>query len=123
MSGDALTVHLRGLEAFGHHGVHEAERELGQRFVVDLELELEGAAATVSDDLADTVDYGALAVDVSAIVSGEPVQLIETLAERVAQRCLADSRVQAVEVTVHKPQAPIPVPFDDVTVTILRSRA
>ena len=59
----------------------------------------------------------------SAIVAGEPVRLIETLAERVADRCLTDSRVQAVEVTVHKPQAPIPVPFDDVTVTILRSRA
>lgn len=116
-------IAIRGLAARGRHGVFEHERRDGQDFSVDLVLWVSTRAAAASDDLADTVDYGTLGVDVSALVAGEPVRLIETLAERVADRCLADSRVQAVEVTVHKPQAPIPVPFDDVTVTILRSRA
>lgn len=116
-------IAIRGLAARGRHGVFDLERRDGQDFSVDLVLWVSTRAAAASDDLADTVDYGTLGVDVAALVSGEPVQLIETLAERVADRCLADSRVHAVEVTVHKPQAPIPVPFDDVTVTILRSRA
>ena len=115
-------ISIRGLAARGHHGVFDHERRDGQDFIVDLVLWVSTSVAAASDDLADTVDYGELAVAVSALVSGEPVQLIETLAERVADRCLADSLVQAVEVTVHKPQAPIPVPFADVTVTILRSR-
>ena len=115
-------IAIRGISARGFHGVLAHERRDGQDFGVDLVLWLSTAAAAGSDDLADTVDYCALGVDVAAVVSGEPVRLIETLAERVADRCLADSRVQAVEVTVHKPQAPIPVPFDDVTVTIHRSR-
>ena len=117
---DRIAIH--GLRARGHHGVLDHERRDGQDFAVDLTLWISTRAAAASDDVVDTVDYGVLAVDVAAIVSGEPVRLIETLAERVAGRCLADSRVQAVEVTVHKPQAPIPMPFDDVTVTILRSR-
>ncbi len=115
-------IAIRGISARGFHGVLAHERRDGQDFGVDLVLWVSTAAAAGSDDLADTVDYGALGVDVAAVVSGKPVRLIETLAERVADRCLADSRVQAVEVTVHKPQAPIPVPFDDVTVTIHRSR-
>lgn len=115
-------IAIRGLTARGHHGVLESERRDGQEFGVDLVLWVSTAAAAASDDLAETVDYGTLGVEVAAVVAGAPVQLIETLAERVAERCLADSRVQAVEVTVHKPQAPIPVPFDDVTVTIHRSR-
>lgn len=118
---DRIAIH--GLVARGRHGVLDHERRDGQEFGVDLVLWVSTREAAASDDLSDTVDYGTLAVDVAALVSGDPVQLIETLAERVAERCLADSRVQAVEVTVHKPQAPIPVPFDDVTVTILRSRA
>lgn len=115
-------ISIRGLRARGRHGVLDQERRDGQDFGVDLVLSVSTRAAAASDDVVDTVDYGVLAVDVAAIVSGQPVRLIETLAERVADRCLADSRVQAVEVTVHKPQAPIPVPFDDVTVTIFRSR-
>lgn len=116
-------IAIRGLAARGHHGVLDHERRDGQDFLVDLVLWVSTRSAAASDHIEDTVDYGTLAIDVAAVVAGEPVRLIETLAERVAVRCLADSRVQAVEVTVHKPQAPIPVPFDDVTVTILRSRA
>jgi 7,8-dihydroneopterin aldolase/epimerase/oxygenase len=113
---------LRGLRARGRHGVLPAERASGQDFVVDVELRFDTAAAAAADDLAATVDYGTLAAAVTAVVGGEPVDLIETLAQRVADRCLAEPLVEEVEVTVHKPQAPLTVPFDDVTVTITRSR-
>jgi 7,8-dihydroneopterin aldolase/epimerase/oxygenase len=69
------------------------------------------------------VDYGTLAERLAAIVAGEPVALIETLAERLADECLADRRVSRTEITVHKPAAPVRTPLRDVTVTILRSRS
>jgi 7,8-dihydroneopterin aldolase/epimerase/oxygenase len=113
---------LRGLRARGRHGVLPAERELGQDFVVDVELRLDTSRAAAADDLTQTVDYGSLAAEVTAVVTGAPVALIETLAQRVADRCLAEPLVDEVEVTVHKPQAPLRVPCADVTVTITRSR-
>ena len=120
MSGDRITV--RGLRAHGHHGVYPEERKAGQTFVVDVVLELDLAPAARSDDVADTVHYGELAKDVVAVVEGDPVQLIETLAGRVAEVCLSRDPVRRVEVTVHKPEAPVGVPFDDVAVTIARAR-
>ncbi|MEH0424209.1 dihydroneopterin aldolase [Streptomyces sp. B21-083] len=115
-------VALRGLRARGHHGVFPEEREQGQTFVVDLSLGLDTRPAAADDDLAKTVHYGIVAEEVVAVVEGEPVDLIETLAERIAQVCLKHQGVQEVEVCVHKPGAPITVPFDDVTITITRSR-
>jgi 7,8-dihydroneopterin aldolase/epimerase/oxygenase len=115
-------VALHGLRARGHHGVFAREREEGQPFVVDLVLGLDTRAAAADDDLTKTVDYGAVAEETVGIVAGEPVSLIETLAERIAQACLKYEGVLEVEVRVHKPDAPITVPFDDVTVTITRSR-
>ncbi|MFD1829200.1 MULTISPECIES: dihydroneopterin aldolase [Streptomyces] len=115
-------VALHGLKVRGHHGVFEWEREQGQTFVVDLVLGLDTRPAAAGDDLGRTVDYGAVAEDVARIVGGEPVALIETLAQRIADRCLAHEAVREVEVVVHKPQAPVTVPFDDVTITIKRSR-
>jgi dihydroneopterin aldolase len=115
-------VALRGLKARGHHGVYPQEREEGQTFVVDLVLGLDTAAAAAGDDLAKTVHYGVVAEEVVNIVRGEPVELIETLAQRIADQCLKHAVVQEVEVTVHKPEAPIAVPFDDVTITIHRRR-
>ena len=115
-------VALRGLRARGHHGVFPQEREEGQTFVVDLSLGLDTRPAAAADDLAKTVHYGIVAEEVVAVVEGEPVDLIETLAERIAQVCLKHQGVQEVEVCVHKPGAPITVPFDDVTITITRSR-
>ncbi|GAA1665159.1 dihydroneopterin aldolase [Streptomyces yatensis] len=115
-------VALRGLKARGHHGVLPHEREEGQDFVVDLVLGLDTRPAAADDDLGRTVHYGVVAEEVVAVVRGEPVDLIETLAERIADRCLKHDVVQEVEVVVHKPQAPITVPFDDVTITITRSR-
>ncbi|MCG0289987.1 dihydroneopterin aldolase [Streptomyces sp. PSAA01] len=115
-------VALRGLKARGHHGVLPHEREEGQDFVVDLVLGLDTRPAAADDDLGRTVHYGVVAEEVVAVVRGEPVDLIETLAERIADQCLKHDVVQEVEVVVHKPQAPITVPFDDVTITITRSR-
>jgi dihydroneopterin aldolase len=116
--GDRIV--LKGLRARGRHGCLPAERELGQEFVIDVTLFLDTAPAAAGDDLAKTVDYGTLAVELARTVAGEPVDLIETLAERLADVCLARPPVEAVEVSVHKPAAPIPVPFDDVVVTITR---
>lgn len=115
-------VRLTGLRAYGRHGVYDAERAEGQEFIVDVALELDLAPAAASDDLRDTVDYGELADRLVAIVSGDPVNLIETLAARLTDACLADERVTAATVTVHKPHAPIPHPFADVSVTLRRSR-
>ena len=115
-------IELRGLRAHGFHGVLPQEREQGQPFVVDVTLWLDARPAASSDDLADTVDYGDLAGRVAAVVTGEPVALLETLATRVAEECLADERVSQVEVTVHKPEAPLEVAFDDVAVTLVRRR-
>jgi len=107
----------------GNHGVFDFERRDGQEFVVDVELELDTSVAAASDELSDTVDYGELASGLAAVIAGEPVNLLETLAARLAAVCLADLRVNAAIVTVHKPQAPIPLAFSDVAVTIRRTRA
>ena len=111
---------LLGLECFGHHGVFEHERRDGQTFVIDLVLGLDISAAAASDDLHDTVDYGGLALAVKAAVERDPVDLIETLAERIAGVCLTDDRVDWCRVTVHKPSAPIEATFTDVALTITR---
>ena len=116
-------IRLTGLHGWGHHGVLESEREAGQEFWVDVELELDVADASASDDLAQTVDYGLVAQQIYTLITGEPVNLIETLAERIAQACLTQVLVSAVTVTVYKPQAPISVPFENVSVTIRRVRA
>jgi 7,8-dihydroneopterin aldolase/epimerase/oxygenase len=113
---------LRGLRGRGFHGVYDAERASGQTFVVDVELVLDLRPAAASDEVTDTVHYGELAQRVVAVVEEEPVALLETLAQRVADLCLADPRVTETTVTVHKPEAPITVAFDDVAVTIVRRR-
>jgi dihydroneopterin aldolase len=113
-------ITLTGLRVRGRHGVFDFEREQGQDFVVDVTLALDLRAAARSDDVADTVHYGELTERLVEIVAGEPVNLIETLAERLAAACLADPRVDSATVTVHKPQAPIPHDFADVAVTVTR---
>ena len=116
-------IALRGLTIRGHHGVYDFERREGQDFVVDVELEMDLRAAAASDDVADTIHYGDLAGALAEVISGEPMQLIETLAQRLVEVCLADARVDAATVTVHKPHAPIPHQFADVAVTIRRGRS
>lgn len=120
--GDRITVTVRGLECFGRHGVFTAERDLGQRFVVDLEIDLADARAAASDDLDDTVDYAALADAVARIVEGEPSSLLEHLAARIADRVLDDPRAAAVAVTVHKPHVALPQVVDETAVRLRRER-
>jgi dihydroneopterin aldolase len=120
VTGDRIS--LLGLRAFGHHGVFDHERRDGQEFVVDAVLWVDTSAAAAADDLTLTADYSAIAARITAVVTGEPVALIETLAGRLAAACLADQAVTEAEITVHKPHAPLPQAFGDVTVTIRRSR-
>lgn len=113
-------IEVRGIRAHGHHGVLPEERRVGQPFIVDVIIALDTVKAAGSDDLAETVDYSLVAQAAYAEMSGEPVDLIETLAQRIADRCLALGGVQVVEVAVHKPQAPVGVPVDDVILRIVR---
>jgi dihydroneopterin aldolase len=115
-------LRILGIECFAHHGVFDHERRDGQTFVIDLVLGVDTRAAAASDDLRDTVDYGSLVDHVVAEVSRDPVDLIETLAQRIADSCLLDGRVQWARVTVHKPDAPITATFADVELTITRRR-
>jgi dihydroneopterin aldolase len=115
-------IALTGITAVGHHGVFEFERAEGQRFVVDLICQLDLSGAAGSDDLEQTIDYGALAASVAADIERDPLNLIEALADRIAQTCLAHGAVLSVQVTVHKPQAPMPVEVADVAVTLTRKR-
>jgi dihydroneopterin aldolase len=116
------TIRIAGLRVRGNHGVYDVERRAGQDFVVDAVLEVDVSAAAASDDLADTVHYGELAEALAAVIAGEPVNLLETLATRLASVCLAAPRVAAATVTVHKPQAPVTVPVSDLSVTVRRTR-
>ena len=106
----------------GYHGVFDHERRDGQDFVVDITVWIDLATAAASDDLADTLDYGKLAQRAADIVAGPPRKLIETVAGAIADDVMADERVHAVEVVVHKPSAPIPLTFADVAVAARRSR-
>ena len=111
---------ITGIRGTGHHGVFDYERRDGQEFAVDITLFLQASPAASTDELDDTVDYGAVAQLVFDRIVGEPVSLIETLAEIIATDVLSIRGVDQVEVTVHKPQAPIPVPFENVALRILR---
>jgi dihydroneopterin aldolase len=117
---DELAV--TGVECFAHHGVFDFERREGQVFVVDLVLGIDTRPAAASDDLADTVNYGTLVDDVKAAVERDPVDLIETVAQRIADVCLLDTRVEWARVTLHKPDAPIDATYSDVALTITRTR-
>ena len=117
---DELTI--TGVECFAHHGVFDFERREGQVFVVDLVLGIDTRPAAASDDLVDTVNYGTLVADVKAAVEREPVDLIETVAQRITDVCLLDTRVEWARVTLHKPDAPIDATYSDVALTITRTR-
>ncbi len=122
-AGPADRLSVLGIEAVGHHGVFDFERRDGQVFKVDLTLGVDTRPASRSDDLNDTVHYGTLVEAVKKAIETDPVDLIETLAQRIADVCLTDPRVEWTEVTVHKPDAPIEATFSDVVLTIHRSRA
>ncbi len=122
VQGSDAEVAILGLEVFGRHGVFPAERELGQRFIVDLVVDLDLAPATVSDRLEDTVDYAGLADAVAEIVGGEPFALLERLAQVIAERVLDEPHASGVAVTVHKPHVAIPHTVAESRVTVRRRR-
>jgi dihydroneopterin aldolase len=115
-------IELRGLTVRGNHGVFDHERRDGQDFVIDITVWIDLAAAAASDDLVDTCDYGTLAQRAAAVVGGPTRNLIETVAAEIAEDVMTDQRVHAVEVVMHKPDAPIPLSFKDVAVVARRSR-
>ena len=123
MHSDADSISITGLRVQANHGVFEHERRDGQEFVIDVTVWLDSARAACADDLNSTVHYGELAVAVADAVRRDPVDLIETVADRIAGVALGFSAVLSTRVTVHKPNAPIPERLDDVSVTITRSRA
>lgn len=115
-------IRIEGLRAHAHHGVLEQERREGQLFVVDVTVWLPLGPAAAADDLGATIHYGRLAEEIVRAVERDPVDLIETVAERVAQLVLAHPAARRTEVTVHKPNAPVDPPFDDISVTVVRER-
>lgn len=115
-------IEVIGLEVWAHHGVLPHERELGQRFVLDVAVELDLSAAMASDDLGDTLDYGVLAEVVHDTVASERDQLLERVAQRVLDACFDHARVAAAEVTIHKPSVPLTVPATEVRVSVRRTR-
>lgn len=115
-------ITLSGITAVGHHGVLDFERREGQPFVVDAVLHVDFAKAAESDDVRDTEHYGEVAERIKDWITGEPLNLIESLAVRIADGLLSEFRIQAVDITVHKPKAPIEVPFGDVAVSVHRAR-
>lgn len=115
-------IELRGLRVRGHHGVFDFEKRDGQDFVVDVTVWMDLKPAAASDDLKATMNYGELAGAAAEIISGPARDLIETVAAEIAERVMLDSRVDAVEVVLHKPLAPIPLEFADVAVVAYRSR-
>ena len=117
---DELSV--KGIECFAHHGVFDFEKREGQTFVVDLVLGFDTRRAAASDDLEETVNYGTLVMDVKAAVERDPVDLIETVVQRIADVCLNNGRVEWARVTLHKPDAPIDATYSDVALTITRTR-
>lgn len=114
-------ITLTGLELYGYHGVFPDEKRDGQRFVVDITIWLDVTAAAAADDLTRTVNYGELAELASVIVTGPPRDLIEAVAAEIADEIMRRYPVHAAEVTVHKPSAPIPLTFANVSVTVRRS--
>lgn len=115
-------IRLSGVEAIGYHGVLDSERAKGQRFIVDCELEVDTKLAIETDDINDAVDYSAVAELINTQIQSEPVNLIEVLANRIATEILKNFLlVKTVEITVHKPDAPIEVPFKNVSTTVIRT--
>jgi len=115
-------IDLRGIAAHGHHGVFDHERRDGQTFVADVSLGVDLAEAAENDDLAATVDYGKITQGIHDVITGDPADLIESVALRMVDLCLSHPLVRWASVTVHKPEAPIEVTIEDVSVTIERSK-
>jgi len=116
-------IRLAGITVFAHHGVFPEERRDGQTFLIDVEVEYDMTPAAASDDVSDAIDYGALAVAIAKNAASDPVDLLETLALRLIRVVMTFERAQAATVTIHKPDAPMPVPVSGSSVSLRRERA
>jgi len=119
-AGEAVTIEITGLSLYTHHGVSEAEREVGQRLVIDLRLDLGETDATVTDDVADTVDYGDVCQLVALVAQQRSHRTLERLCSTIADRLLSDYAIEAVWVKASKPEPPIPLPVEEVSVEVWR---
>jgi dihydroneopterin aldolase len=128
MQRSPLKISIRGLKVYAHHGVFDFERAYGQDFFIDADLWIDGAAAAANDDLAKTVNYGDLANALVENAKANPVDLLETLANRLLDLVMtfgggeSTGMVQKAKITVHKPNAPISHEFGDVSVTVKAKR-
>ncbi|HWI21675.1 MAG TPA: dihydroneopterin aldolase [Baekduia sp.] len=118
-----VTVEVRGLSLYTHHGVSDAEQDVGQRLVLDIRLELGDCDATVTDQVQDTVDYAAVCNTVSLVAQQRSYRTLERLTSAIADRLLADYSADEVWVKAAKPEPPIPLPVEEVSVQIWRQRA
>ena len=115
-------IQINGIQGYGHHGVFESERMIGQEFLVDVHLFLDLAVASHTDELSDTIDYGLISTRVAEEIAGPPVNLIERLAGRIADRLMSEfATIQRIEVCVHKPAAPVDQQVNDISVTVSRT--
>jgi len=119
-TGESVTIEISGLSLYTHHGVSEAEREVGQRLVVDLRLDLGESDATVTDALADTVDYGEVCQLVALIAQQRSHNTLERLCGTIAGRLIGDYELEGVWVKATKPEPPIALPVDEVSVEVWR---
>ena len=115
-----VSVEINGLSLYTHHGVSAAEREIGQRLLIDLKLEVGEVDATVTDLVEDTVDYGEVCNVVALVAQQRNYKTLERLATAIADRLLADFSIEAVSVKCAKPEPPIALPVDEVSVTVWR---
>jgi 7,8-dihydroneopterin aldolase/epimerase/oxygenase len=116
----SVWVEVNGLSLYTHHGVTAAEREIGQRLILDIRLDLGEADATVTDRLEDTVDYGRVCEVAALVATQRSDKTLERLCAAIADRLLRDFNVQSVWVKAAKPEPPIPLPVDDVSVEVMR---
>ncbi len=119
-TGESVTIEISGLSLYTHHGASAAEREVGQRLVLDLRLELGETDATVTDSIADTVDYGEVCQLVALVAQQRSHRTLERLCSTIADRLIGDYELEAVWVKATKPEPPIPLPVDEVSVEVWR---
>jgi 7,8-dihydroneopterin aldolase/epimerase/oxygenase len=115
-----VTIEIAGLSLYTHHGVSEAEREIGQRLVIDLRIEVGACDATVTDRVEDTVDYGEVCQTVALVAQQRSYKTLERLCTAIADRLLGDYEAESVWVRAAKPEPPIPLPVQEVSVEVVR---
>lgn len=118
-----VTIEIVGLSLYTHHGVEQAEREVGQRLVFDLSFDVSDCDATVTDRIEDTIDYGEVCQQVALAAQERSYKTLERLCSAIADRMMDRYNADAVTVRATKPEPPIPLPVEEVTVEVWKERA